>query len=157
MAGSKISKIAAILLTAGSIGIGVGTTDAQQCHSINAVTCKRTTDASRQFRFDITEIIHKADDNLSRVCGNLSGTPHTSARIDSITLRSPEGMVKANDIDGVDFERYFQWEDDGTIYIEIDFPGYKKTNELLDCRNSEIVFHTVKGDVVIPAGTRKHK
>ena len=33
----------------------------------------------------------------------------------------------ASDIDGVDFRRWFQWEDDGLIPLEIDLPPMKPT------------------------------
>lgn len=106
---------------------------------------------SQQFDFTVTDVVVKTDDNLARVCGNLVGMPHTSARIDSISLRGAKGIaIAADDIDGVDFERYFQWEDDGIIPLEIDFPGVNVYNKLTKSGKAEIIFHTVKGDVKIP-------
>lgn len=128
----------------------------QQCNKGYNQNCRRVAGKSdRQFEFAVNEIIYKTDDNLARVCGNLTGTPHTSARIDSVTFVSEKRRIKANDIDGVDFERYFQWEDDGNIYIEIDFPGYRKSEGLLDSCGNSIVFHTAKGDMIIPFGKRR--
>lgn len=62
-------------------------------------------------------------DEYTRLFGKLSGLPHTSCRIDEIELKgcSTESAV-SNDIDGIDYRRWFQWEDDGTIPLEIDFP-----------------------------------
>lgn len=59
--------------------------------------------------------------DLTRLYGKLKGRPHTSHRIDGAALDSRP----ATDIDGVDFRRYFQWEDDGVIAVEIDFPPTK--------------------------------
>lgn len=63
---------------------------------------------------------------VTRVKASLIGAPHTSAIIDSIAYVMPNGnRVMANDIDGIDFGRYFQWEDDDIIDFEIDFPVRK--------------------------------
>lgn len=61
--------------------------------------------------------------DLTRVYCKFSGLPHTSHRVDSATLETDGKIYPGNDIDGVDFKRYFQWEDDGIIMIEIDFPA----------------------------------
>lgn len=74
------------------------------------------------------------------------GIPHTSQRIDSVDLVMGSKIVKATDIDGVDFERYFQFEDQGVIMLEIDFP-FKGVIS----KTATLVFHTVKGDVTCPA------
>ena len=64
--------------------------------------------------------------DLTRVYGRLSGRPHTSNRIDFISVRASEGAeTESSDIDGVDMKRWFQWEDDGIIPVEIDFPAMK--------------------------------
>ncbi len=60
--------------------------------------------------------------DLTRVYGHLEGRPHTSARIDAVTLVTDKSPLReCTDIDGVDFNRYFQWEDDGRIGVELDF------------------------------------
>lgn len=61
--------------------------------------------------------------DLTRVYGKLVGKPHTSNRIDAVQLRGSKAI--ADDIDGVDMKRWFQWEDDGIIPVEIDFPAMK--------------------------------
>lgn len=64
--------------------------------------------------------------DLSRVYCKIIGLPHTSERIDKATLVVNGATLSATDIDGVDFKRYFQWEDDGIIRLEIDFPPIDK-------------------------------
>lgn len=60
--------------------------------------------------------------DLTRVYGKLKGAPHTSHRIDNMNMRLMDGTVMpCADIDGVDMQRWFQWEDDGLIPVEIDF------------------------------------
>lgn len=57
---------------------------------------------------------------LTRVYARIVGRPHTSMKIDSIT--------HAKDIDGIDFKRWFQFEEEGIATIEIDFDSknYRK-------------------------------
>lgn len=73
-------------------------------------------------RFEPVSLLVKQIDGISRLSGRLISMPHTSERIDSIVLQSRDGsLLTAEDIDGVDFGRYFQWEDEGIIDLEIDF------------------------------------
>lgn len=65
--------------------------------------------------------------DLTRVYARLVGRPHTSQRIDGVSLKAAGKLYTATDIDGVDFKRWFQWEEDGVIPIEIDFPAMKPT------------------------------
>ncbi|MCM1518063.1 MAG: hypothetical protein NC117_05420 [Pseudoflavonifractor sp.] len=74
--------------------------------------------------FAVDNIDYRQD--LTRVYGRLLGRPHTSCRVDNITLSSGEVDYTATDIDGIDFKRWFQWEDDGSIAVEIDFPRMKR-------------------------------
>lgn len=70
--------------------------------------------------------------DLTRVYGRLSGRPHTSNRIDFISVRPTEGkQSESTDIDGVDMKRWFQWEDDGIIPVEIDFPAMSPQNNMV--------------------------
>lgn len=73
--------------------------------------------------FAVDSIDYRKD--LTRVYGKIHGRPHTSNRIDEVQYISTGNAMKSTDIDGVDFRRYFQWEDDGLIPIEIDFPATK--------------------------------
>ena len=50
-------------------------------------------------------------DNGVRLQIVLMGIPGTSQRIDGIDLNIGSKLIKATDIDGVDFERHFQFED----------------------------------------------
>ncbi len=64
--------------------------------------------------------------DLTRLYGKLIGLPHSSHRVDAAAMLSGKAVLQSDDIDGVDFKRYFQWEDEGVIPIEIDFPAVKK-------------------------------
>lgn len=73
-------------------------------------------------------------DDLSRVYCKIIGRPHTSDRIDGATLTVNGITLTATDIDGVDFKRYFQWEDDGIIPLEIDFPPIPNATGVLSLK-----------------------
>lgn len=80
--------------------------------------------------FIVSEIEFRSD--LTRIYGSLVGRPHTSARIDSMILELPSGSTyKWTDIDGVDANRYFQWEDSPEIEVEIDFPAMKPQDKIV--------------------------
>jgi len=87
----------------------------------------------------------KTDDGI-RISLCIVGVPHTSQRIDGVDLVIGKKLVKATDIDGIDFKRYFQFEDEGVITIEVDFP-FKGTLP----KTANLIFHTVRGDVTSPA------
>lgn len=75
----------------------------------------------------ITNVEFRSD--LTRVYVTLTGRPHTSYRIDFVRMILPSGKDLAfTDIDGIDAKRYFQWETDGVIDLEIDFPAVKAVN-----------------------------
>ena len=77
--------------------------------------------------------------DLTRVYGKLIGTPHTSQRIDAMTLTAGSNAHEAVDIDGVDFSRWFQWEEDGVIAVEIDFEA------MAPVRDGVITINTPRG------------
>lgn len=91
-------------------------------------------------------------DGVSRIEVYLLSTPSTSSRIDSVTLVNNNRRFTASDIDGVDFNRYFQWEDNGEILVEVDFPKQQKFG-----KDASVIFHTVYGDVSAPVKTVKVK
>lgn len=145
MAAGKIGR-KIVLLLAAALCTGAVTVNALDAPQQAKIIKKRVPESP--MRFDISDITSKPDDGIIRIGGNLTGTPHTSQRIDSITIIHNDAPLKAVDIDGVDFERYFQWEDDGKIYIEIDFPYFSVSGEGKDClAGNTVVFHTVKGDI----------
>ena len=74
------------------------------------------------------------------------GIPSTAQRIDAVTLVVGPKKIKATDIDGVDFERAFQFEDTGVQVIELDFPFKGKLP-----KTATLIFHTADGDVESPA------
>ncbi len=78
-------------------------------------------DKSGFITFKVEAIDYRPD--LIRIYGSLDGRPHTSDRIDNLILVTADGRrIIATDIEGIDFKRWFQWEDDGSIPVEIDFP-----------------------------------
>ena len=96
----------------------------------------------------MTVMVDKVDnensDEVTRVTCALLSTPHTSSRIDSIALVRPGGKrFMATDIDGVDFRRYFQWEDESYLMVEVDFPLQSKAFSKRDT----LEFYTVHGVV----------
>ncbi len=87
--------------------------------------------------FQVDSIDYRSD--LTRVYGKLTGRPHTSNRIDLVQLIGTGSSATSTDIDGVDFRRYFQWEDDGVIPVEIDFPAVKESQGV------QLLFTTAHG------------
>lgn len=85
-------------------------------------------------------------DNGIRISTCLVGIPSTAQRIDSVDLKVNGKTIAATDVDGIDFERAFQFEDTGVIVLELDFPF---TGQLP--KSATMVFHTAKGDVEAPA------
>lgn len=79
-------------------------------------------------------------DGVSRIRFELEGIPHTSNRIDEVILYYQGNPEVATDIDGVDFKRYYQWEDDTLIPVDIDFPYHKTFSP-----NDSVSFVTVHG------------
>lgn len=69
-------------------------------------------------------------DDVTRVYGKITGPHNTSARIDRIVLTHGKERYVSNDIDGFDYERAFQWEEDGSIPVEIDFAPIKSRPEI---------------------------
>ncbi|MCF0213440.1 MAG: hypothetical protein HUK13_03185 [Muribaculaceae bacterium] len=79
--------------------------------------------------------------DLLRVTCVLQGRPNTSQRIDGVRLYvSGKKYYEATDIDGVDLKRYFQWEEDGKITVEIDFKA-----TYLSLKRFDLVFETPLG------------
>ena len=123
----KIGRIAVLVLAAAAVSCGA------QARIIR----NYKTESSEVLVFRVDSVDFRK--TLTRVYGKISGRPHTSNRIDGVTMIIKGKKLVADDIDGVDFKRYFQWEDDGNIPIEIDFPATKPIN------NFNIDFQTVRG------------
>lgn len=86
----------------------------------------------------VDKIEYRSD--LTRVYATMNGNPNRAQRIDAVKLLA--GMHReydATDIDGVDFKRWFQWDDSGVIKLEIDFPPIKRTKKIT------LFFDTPKG------------
>lgn len=101
------------------------------CLGNDNITCQVQHAQAAKAKQFLGIVIHRTEyrEDLTRVYACLMGRPHTSGRIDDITMITNEGKIyKFTDLDGVDPKRYFQWEDDGKIFIEIDFPPMKEQN-----------------------------
>lgn len=109
---------------------------ATQAAAAAAVTVPRTASACVVDSIDCRS-------ELTRVYCRYTGRPHTSDRIDAVTLVTEERRLPGTDIDGVDFKRYFQWEEDGIINLEIDFAPVTGS----DGRTWSLEFDTVRGPV----------
>jgi hypothetical protein len=68
-------------------------------------------------------------DDVTRVYCRIIGRPHTSQRIDTAYLLVNNTELQSTDIDGVDFQRYFQWEDNGIIPIELDYAPVSRADK----------------------------
>lgn len=77
--------------------------------------------------------------DLTRVYCRASGRPNTSQRVDAVTLTVGNKAMGATDIDGVEMKKYFQFEDEGFIPLEIDFPATRSG------RRGTLTFVTVLG------------
>lgn len=91
-------------------------------------------------------------DGVTRISFDIYGEPHTSNRIDNVVLYKFGKPIYAIDIDGVDFKRYFQWEDDGILSMEVDFPKQLK----LEASDS-VTFITAHGNFTSKLGKIKVK
>ena len=85
-----------------------------------------TASPAKSFTLLVDSVDYRSD--LTRMYGRLVGRPHTSQRIDRIELSASGRRFDAEDIDGVDFARWFQWEDNGIIDIEVDFKSMPPVN-----------------------------
>ncbi len=82
--------------------------------------------------------------DLTRVYCRLSRLPHTAHRIDSATLTAGTRVLAAKDIDGIEFKHYFQFEDNGSVSLEIDFAPTAVA------RKGSITLVTAQGTVTFP-------
>lgn len=102
------------------------------------MTADASSSPTRTAAVEVDSVSYRTD--LTRVYCKITGRPHTSDRVDAATLTSGGITLNANDIDGIDFKRYFQWEDDGSIPLEIDFPP-------VDKKAATLTLKTLRGDI----------
>ena len=88
----------------------------------------RSTQSSGPLEFVCDSVDFRPD--LTRVYGKFNGRPHTSNRVDSMTMDRLLAPLPCTDLDGVDLKRWFQYEDEGTIPVEIDFGPCTPAEEL---------------------------
>lgn len=98
---------------------------------------KYRTSAGAHISLIVDSVDYRTD--LTRIYGKLIGRPHTSQRIDRVELKNGPRIYKSTDIDGVDFNRWFQWEDEGVITVELDFEAMRPAE------NAQIVITTPRG------------
>lgn len=87
---------------------------------LNTLSSRQQTQHAMSIAID--SVMQRED--VTRVYARLIGKPHTSQRIDSITLHAPKFLpaaLGATDIDPIYFHRGFQWEDEAEMAVEIDF------------------------------------
>ena len=77
--------------------------------------------------------------DLTRVYARVWGRPNTSQRIDAATLTLGKRSRAWTDVDGIEMKHYFQFEEDGMIPLEIDFPAAGAE------RRGSLTFVTVHG------------
>lgn len=83
--------------------------------------------------------------DLTRVYATMKGHPNRAQRIDDIIFRYGHKSIEATDIDGVDFRRWFQWDDTGIINLEIDFPAIPDNKKIA----KKLIFDTPKGEYTV--------
>lgn len=128
----KAIKLAAILLLAGGASIVTPQAIAQVHQTeaeFNAIPDKVT-----------------PTDEGCRIAVCLVGIPSTAQTINAVELVSGNEKFTATDIDPIDFERPFQFEDTGVVVLEIDFPFKGQLP-----KSATLIFHTANGYVVCPA------
>lgn len=115
--------------------------------------CRMIQPKRHNITIEVTGCDNTNSDHVSRVGCNIISVPHTSTRVDSVTAVIAGHCFKADDIDGIDFQRYFQWEDEPKVYVEVDLPYTRKFQA-----TDSVYFHTVHGVFsasLLPAGKSK--
>lgn len=100
------------------------------CAGVGTVRRGYTTTSTGTTTFKADSIDYRS--NLTRIYGKLKGIPHTAGRIDSMTV-TVQGRTPAawTDVDGIDMKRWWQWEDEDEIAVEIDFPPMTPTDSIV--------------------------
>lgn len=129
----KAFRLATILLLAGGAFVAAPQQMSAQVNQLDA-----------EFNV-IPDKVTPTDEGI-RISVCLVGIPSTAQRIDGVDLTVGKKVIKATDIDGVDFERSFQFEETGVMVIELDFPFSGKLP-----KTATLTFHTANGDVEAPA------
>lgn len=121
--------------------------------AINAKVLRNySSQSDGKLTFTVDSIDYRSD--LTRIYGKLRGRAHTSNRVDGVIYMGKTSSYTSTDIEGVDFRRYFQWEDDECIPIELDFPKMEIES------GAQLIFNTPYGQsttMVKVAKPGKHK
>ncbi len=114
--------------------------------AVSKDTCHQQLTQPRHFmKIEVDRIDNNNSDHVSRVSCTIIGVPHTSSRVDSVTAVIKGRVYKSTDIDGIDFGRYFQWEEEGAIPVDVDIVHTRTFST-----NDSIRFHTVHGTYASP-------
>ena len=114
--------------------------------AVSKDTCHQQLTQPRHFmKIVIDRIDNNNSDYVSRVSCTIIGVPHTSSRVDSVTAVIKGRVYRSTDIDGIDFGRYFQWEEEGAIPVDVDIVHTRTFSP-----NDSIRFHTVHGTYASP-------
>ena len=114
--------------------------------AVSKDTCHQQLTQPRHFmKIEIDRNDNNNTDYVSRVCCIIIGLPHTSSRVDSVTAVIKGSVYRSTDIDGIDFGRYFQWEEEGAIPVDVDIVHTRTFSP-----NDSIRFHTVHGTYASP-------
>lgn len=119
--------------------------------AVSKDSCHQQLTQPRHFmKIVVDRIDNNNSDHVSRVSCTVLGVPHTSSRVDSVTAVIGGRVSKATDIDGIDFGRYFQWEDEGAVPVDVDIIHTRSFTA-----NDSIRFHTVHGVYASPLKKKK--
>ena len=114
--------------------------------AVSKDTCHQQLTQPRHFmKIVVDRIDNNNSDHVSRVSCTVIGVPHTSSRVDSVTAVIKGRVYRSTDIDGIDFGRYFQWEEEGAIPVDVDI-----VHTRIFSPNDSIRFHTVHGTYASP-------
>jgi len=139
---AKLLYIVLLALSLTSLGVGAQTKTVVQSHPLQSVGGLQI--KKHPLRLRLKSMDNDNGSGVTRIGIDMLSMPSTSSRVDSATIVNGKIKKRAIDIDGVDFGRYFQWEEEGVRYIELDFPKQKR---IID--GAKVILHTVHGNYVL--------
>lgn len=87
---------------------------------VNTGETLQTDAPAHNFAFEVDSVDFRPD--LTRIYGRFIGTPHVAINVKHILLASSNNKrYVADDTDGFDLNKYFQFEENPTFNVEIDF------------------------------------
>lgn len=99
------------------------------------------------FGFEVDSIDFRPD--LTRIYGKISGTPHIAINVKQIVLSTDgHNAFTPTDTDGLELDKYFQFEEMPTFNVEFDFEPMTPSNII------KIVFLTANGSLMYQYSTQ---